>query len=889
MAIPQCPDLISWNDVEFFLNQLWTNALVKRPEGLLGFVVYPDRLILTLREEEVKEDVETWLGIHFGRRFEREALFLLSLPQQPRSFPVFFEVDEDDQPLHIEALSRFSGLGRMAEAQSTSWLPKPLRSPRIFSFYSFKSGVGRTVSLCAFTRGFSHSFPDRRLLLIDADLEAPGLTSMVQNDPDYPAFPFSVTDFLDLIHADASESKGDALELARYLMESSRIGMEVGENFCEHYFMPAFRLPWQQFAFGVRPDTLTRSKSMRWRLPELLEALGAKLGVEAIVVDLRAGLSEMAGPLFLDPRTRRIMVTSCAKQSVDGINMVLEEMSKLSFACNEHYFDPEVVFTFTTDEFDGKIDHWIERMQQTYLPQKDASLESLERLKFLRSPFEGQMLNVGSWNELNKNLEGSKTAELWIKYWRKYIEIPSAPALGDAEAKRRKLADMSHAFAETNDPERFLGTEPLRRLARHYRDRTPIAVVAGAKGSGKTFTSLAMAASGEWSQFVAKATNETVSSSSPILVYPFLHSSNLSDQNRMLLRKNKEHVVNVLDVGGRAEELTVLTDHLEAFLKRDDMDLKSWREAWFVLFAKSLGVAVAPEKAEEHLLSLLRKAGKRIVFIIDGLEDIFGKASEDSRHAEAIRALIERVPNRLKEIPDCPLGLVVFIRSDLVRAAIIQNAGQFEDASTFKLEWDRRECLRLVYWVCLEAKIFEASSDSDRLQHLSEAKLEELLQPLWGRKLGSDRSNEAYSARWIIAALSDFKLQIQARDLIRLLHFAAKDGQEYSGRLLAPKAIRDAVQQCSREKVREIKVEFYELKPIFDKLDRLPDDQRFSPFKPQEIGLEVKELKILESLGILMEENGDFYLPEIYLHGLRFTYSRRGRSRVLSLFRKNGG
>src|SRR5206468_1196311 len=90
----------------------------------------------------------------------------------------------------------------------------------------------------------------------------------------------------------------------------------------------------------------------------------------------------------------------------------------------------------------------------------------------------------------------------------------------------------------------------------------------------------------------------------------------------------------------------------------------------------------------------------------------------------------------------------------------------------------------------------------------------------WGRKLGSDKSREARTAEWVIAALSDFRGQIQARDLVRFLRYAAERsvGTPVSDRLLAPRAIRDAVRPCSEEKIREIEEELPDLKDIFQKL-----------------------------------------------------------------------
>jgi hypothetical protein len=96
---------------------------------------------------------------------------------------------------------------------------------------------------------------------------------------------------------------------------------------------------------------------------------------------------------------------------------------------------------------------------------------------------------------------------------------------------------------------------------------------------------------------------------------------------------------------------------------------------------------------------------------------------------------------------------------------------------------------------------------------MDEAALVEGLAPLWGRKLGADKSRQGRSNEWIIAALSDFNNQVQARDLVRLLQHSAENsiGSPWTDRVLAPGAIRAAVDNCSSGKVEEISQENAEL------------------------------------------------------------------------------
>src|SRR5262249_565994 len=154
------------------------------------------------------------------------------------------------------------------------------------------------------------------------------------------------------------------------------------------------------------------------------------------------------------------------------------------------------------------------------------------------------------------------------------------------------------------------------------------------------------------------------------------------------------------------------------------------------------------------------------------------------------------------------LGVVVFVRRDLATWAIRQNLGQFLDRyEAYALRWDAQEALRLALWVSVTA---EAVGEPERdLMELSYEEIAQALRPLWGAQLGSERSQEAWSERWVPAALADFNDQVQARDVVRFLRESAglSGGDEQQDRLLVPIAMRNALAECSSEKVREISQE----------------------------------------------------------------------------------
>jgi hypothetical protein len=114
----------------------------------------------------------------------------------------------------------------------------------------------------------------------------------------------------------------------------------------------------------------------------------------------------------------------------------------------------------------------------------------------------------------------------------------------------------------------------------------------------------------------------------------------------------------------------------------------------------------------------------------------------------------------------------------------------------------------------------------------------------------------------VIAALSDLKEQIQARDLVRFL-----------------------VGRCSVKKIEEIGQENAELSRIFTKLRSLPEPDRQIPFTRDQVKLEIADLKSLEDNGAIVREGEDYYMPEIFRVGLGFRLPRGARPRVMTLAR----
>jgi MinD-like ATPase involved in chromosome partitioning or flagellar assembly len=888
--------LYSWLDVDFVVQK----ALIAEewPNWLVAASAYHDGLALRVRSGTPIQAVDGILGSWFGARYQpKTGLLLEGLPDTPRVFPVQIEEASADEKLSrvLAVQPTFRRLVLFPkEPKVTDW-PREFAagSPAVVAFYSFKGGVGRTTHLLAYVLALASRAKPLRTLVIDADLEAPGLTSLLHAERAFGPAEFSFVDLLALVQSDPEAGFQTALGVATNALKKQTISVNTPASYSEHYILPAFRDPSQSLSLDIRPEHIIATPKSYWKLGEMFAALGQQLGVDAVIVDLRAGISELASPALFDPRIRRLVVTTPSRQSVDGTMLILDQLAKLAPPTDRaDLYDPAIIVSFVTPELD-KSDG-ISELDNSLLaryPESEGGAD-LARVRLVHTGFAQELLYVNSISDAFGKLASTNLAKVVEDVAREIVtqlEFPrEIPPPVDLEEIRLKLSSLAAdlEYAESGRGDRFLRIAPIRALGKQFSVTPPIAVIVGSKGAGKTYTCLQILRSKFWSKFAGIATGDAISEDWGLL-WPVFQSKNLKGSAKSIVDSCKRAAAK--DLGVRASLSSVaVEDAIQESLRHTKADETWWRNRWFRVIASSLGIKVAIEnEAASRIISLLREKRKRLVVVLDGLEDLFPALEQKRTQQVALRALLQGIPNYLGEVPDCPLGIAVFVRADLAQAAIPQNFGQFLHLyDSFALRWNEEEALRLAVWLANEAGMKRARRPAE-LMAADEAR--EALVSVWGRKLGPDNSREARSAEWVIAALSDFRGQIQARDLVRFFRYAADNSRNVvlPDRVLGPRAIRDAIEPCSTEKIEEIKQEIPLLKGIFGRLQQSTD--RRIPFDAAKSGLSVEQIHFLEAVGVLIEDRGEYFMPEIFRLGLGFQLAQGARPRVLSLARRQIG
>ncbi|EKR1395953.1 hypothetical protein KF308_004539, partial [Salmonella enterica subsp. enterica serovar Dublin] len=706
------------------------------------------------------------------------------------------------------------------------------------------------------------------------------------------------TNFLEAIQF--SEGKFDAT-IDFFAKELRKSSISIDGNSKEIFVLPSALSLESIMDMPVTPDHISKNIDNPYILSDLLRLLGNKLEVDVILIDLRAGLSELSSPLIFDPRVEHFFVSTIAKQSVVGIGEVLKKIHNSIKNSYSNVSDkPTVIISMLTKLLRESTSYTeaIQIVNEAYpaIEDEDIISQSIELLEF---DFDENLMSVSNIKDALSLLRKSSIYDN-AKDWIADVELmESTEGNEDShgnDSGLQRLYDtcQSFQFAENTSGDDMLVIDPIRNLAKNYADSLPNVVSIGAKGAGKTFTYLQVCKSKTWSDFIFKV-NSNVKPHIHANILPWISSTNLNEKVREQVAEQRAKCLTEISAQSpRSLFLNVkrITDALAS-------DSTNWDDFWQdLLVSEIVGDNKNLKDLNDHLIAI----DKSIVLLVDGIEDILFAPEKDANHNSAIRSLLN-LPNAISDLQNRRIGLICFVRADYVQSAIKQNVNQYvAKYQQFRLEWTPESFLRLAYWISAKAEIINANeldAESGSLNFLLSN-----LERLWGKKLGRDNSKEASSARWVFAALCDLNGRLQARDLVRFLKFSADNMLKapsngikvefWLDRLLAPEAIRRSLNSCSQEKVDEAEKEIKPLEQWISNLKTVSPDLKKVPFNPQEVGLDLQLLTSLKELGVIYEDTDQpneerFYLPEIYRTGLQFSSAVGGRPRVQALLKRNLG
>lgn len=275
--------------------------------------------------QSVEDELKLKLGNYFG------GVEFLRIKETPSDKIILNLINTTRQGREVPAgslcsrwylLERRLSKNSWFEKQNPPW-PLPTSqepAPLIASFYSFKGGVGRTTALAATAINLSRA--GKRVVIIDLDIEAPGLGSLMQGRTTYGA--------LDYLLEHPVLGKAETLD-PYFSLQTAQTLIMSGEAI---RVMPAGVLNEDYIEKLSRLNFLTQQQddggSVASALHDLLLQCRDAFGADYILLDARAGLYDTGGLALHGMSHVNVLFGRDSPQSHEGYSLILPELGRLN-------------------------------------------------------------------------------------------------------------------------------------------------------------------------------------------------------------------------------------------------------------------------------------------------------------------------------------------------------------------------------------------------------------------------------------------------------------------------------------------------------------------------------------------------------------------------------
>lgn len=215
----------TWKDIDRFI-QMERN---KWSQWAVAIEVYATELLVLIKKQGDQRKAEHGLEALFQGKFKGNRI-KLDMPDVVMSVEYDIADYEREQPV----IPLFKSILYQDVAYPKDRLPN-LPGVPVIAFHSYKGGVGRTLSALAFSKAWADEKPQEKLLIVDADIEAPGITWMIQKDKESLSF-------LDLLEIIQCNDEIDVIvEQVLAKIGDITISVDTATTTVEHLVLPAYR------------------------------------------------------------------------------------------------------------------------------------------------------------------------------------------------------------------------------------------------------------------------------------------------------------------------------------------------------------------------------------------------------------------------------------------------------------------------------------------------------------------------------------------------------------------------------------------------------------------------------------------------------------------------
>lgn len=713
--------------------------------------------------------------------------------------------------------------------------------PAVIAFYGFRGGAGRTLSLAHVAALLARQ--GARILLMDLDVEAPGLPVV--------------------LNVDVPDDCTGAVRLLRQAVTSDKTPLQSTKHFLAVQLKDALGrlllLPAGKVDVRYLAEVEELSVSL-WHLQEPSSPLRTLIAdirqsgeVDAIFIDCRTGFSGLSASVLFHEADLVVTFVPLSEQVWDGLDVLL---AALRAAKSRRMNRPRVVFVPSMvpagEVGRRRLAQFLSQLESRYV-ERIGPLQTEEDAEDPDVPVEPWVREGIRYLPdiaVTGRLDQSLASTVWPAFRpladviATYMAIDAGPPVSADFDTRRVLdevcIDQELAFAEYPDFSDLVRQFVAPGNIRNVLDPAT-AVVVGAKGAGKTWL---------WRYLVNKGQGNAVSlaegmtfvighgpSSPETQKLPLLSPNGfmeLESQAQMgrrgshrafwclyALRALVDHVeglAEALRASARKDERR----HLESVLKASD-ERTLLRALASALTRPDVGTWA--DALLTHTDRFLVDSDGRVTLVYDGLDTGFevpGNRRWIDRRDRFVSSLLQLVAEArgLRR----RLHFKVFLREDIYLSLSIQNKSHLE-AVKAELRWRPEDLWRIALNIAATSATYTkhviSKAGVSPPWPVDEDTLKSLLAPFWGETI--ERRKTAKTANYVQKRTSDAADRLFPRTLVQLLDEAVKREKKAAPipehqRVIRFASLRDGVARASAQRVEDLKKEYVELAPYLEAL-----------------------------------------------------------------------
>lgn len=263
--------------------------------------------------ERLATELANWLGPH----------------AYPAEAAILYESDRElacqgAATVPLEGLANVWLADRLASEGDWAQIAPETQGARRIVFFSIKGGVGRSTALAAAAWWLAQA--GKRVLVLDLDLESPGLSSSLLPPDRQPRY--GITDWLVEDLVDNANTVFESLVATSGLSRDGEIYVVPAHGADPGEYVTKLGRVWMP---KVQPDGMREPWSAR--LQRLLRALEARIQPDVVLIDSRAGIDEVASACLTDLGANLVLLFALeGSQTWTGYRILFEHWRRAGVA-----------------------------------------------------------------------------------------------------------------------------------------------------------------------------------------------------------------------------------------------------------------------------------------------------------------------------------------------------------------------------------------------------------------------------------------------------------------------------------------------------------------------------------------------------------------------------